>query len=1277
MRNTRKLLCLLLALALVAACLPQMTVPARAAETSGWCGDLLTWEFDAAAGKLSIYGDDDMWDWAVDDPPWYSYAKDIQELYVEILITSLGAGAFRDCVNLTKTDISSSVTRIGDYAFDQCASLKSMASQYNLLEIGKGAFRGAGLTEVSFQSQLTDIGELAFADCTALKRVEFPKNVERIGADAFSGCTGLSRVTVFNQDCVIGAGAGTLGDPAKTVICGFAGSTAEAYAQQYGYSFQALPATSGKCGDGLTWSLDLTDGVLAISGTGDMTDWPNLNAVPWAEFRTAIRKITVGSGVASIGDYAFCECDRFYSIDLPGTVTRIGNYSFAECDNFNDVILPYSVTSIGEYAYANCDSLSGYITIPGGVKSIGKKAFANTRIDRISSIRILNKDCEIYDFEGTLNNPAKVTVSGFAGSTAEAFAANYGHKFELLPATSGQCGDDLTWSLDVTTGELQITGTGDMWAKKEWTPSVSGYAGLTTSITISEGVTSISDNAFEYYSRLQRVTLPDSLKRIGMMAFNECWALTDLTIPSGVTTIDYAAFSCCSLTGLTIPDGVTSISEMAFYNCRHLTEITIPAGVTSIGEYAFSDCDGLTEITIPNSVKSIGKQAFDDCAGLTEITIPNGVTSIGDGAFWGCKGLTSVTIPASVTSIGWYPFTDCASLQEIKIDSGNSSYCFEDGVLFTKDKTTLLGCLQTKTGGYQVPDGVEVIGEKAFENCEGLTSVSIPNSVHSIGPSAFYRCKGLESVTLPDGITQIGHETFYECESLKHVTIPQGVISIGREAFRGCTAMEHVSIPNSVKDIYGQAFYNCVGLKHIMIPYGVQHIMAGAFERCIGLTSVTIPNSVTEIDNWAFGECIGLESVTVLNNHCQYKDSRSTLGRPGFTTLRSFLSSSTTKTFADTYGYKYEILPSMSGACGDDLHYSVSVDPPELRISGTGDMWNWDNGDAPWYVYADGLPKVTVHSGVTGIGDGAFYGFRNLANLTLPSSINRIGDRAFEDCAGLTHLTLPGNVSSIGAEAFRGCTGLTDMTLPENVKTVGYRAFKDCAGLTSVTVLNKDCVINEDKNTLGDPETTTIRGYMGSTAHVYANKNGYKFEDVNSFRFEDVKNESAFYFVPVYWAYNATPQITNGLDHIYFGPNNGCTRGQVVTFLWRAAGCPAPASTETAFTDVGTKAFYTKAVAWAVEKGITKGMSETSFAPDTTCTRGQLVTFLWRFKNSPEPTVTDTGFTDVNETAFYAKAVAWAVEKGITKGMTPTTFAPNDTCTRGQIVTFLYRAMNG
>ncbi len=181
----------------------------------------------------------------------------------------------------------------------------------------------------------------------------------------------------------------------------------------------------------------------------------------------------------------------------------------------------------------------------------------------------------------------------------------------------------------------------------------------------------------------------------------------------------------------------------------------------------------------------------------------------------------------------------------------------------------------------------------------------------------------------------------------------------------------------------------------------------------------------------------------------------------------------------------------------------------------------------------------------------------------------------------------------------------------------------------------------------------------------------------NDFRFNDVKSEKAFYFEAVYWAYNAKPQVTNGLDKSHFGPTVGCTRGQVVTFLWRTAGCPEPVNKKTAFRDVKQTAFYAEAVAWAVEQGITKGISSTSFAPDATCTRGQIVTFLWRFRESPAPARTRTAFTDVSSGAFYAKAVAWAVENGVTKGMTDTSFAPDATCTRGQIVTFLYRALNG
>ncbi len=161
-----------------------------------------------------------------------------------------------------------------------------------------------------------------------------------------------------------------------------------------------------------------------------------------------------------------------------------------------------------------------------------------------------------------------------------------------------------------------------------------------------------------------------------------------------------------------------------------------------------------------------------------------------------------------------------------------------------------------------------------------------------------------------------------------------------------------------------------------------------------------------------------------------------------------------------------------------------------------------------------------------------------------------------------------------------------------------------------------------------------------------------------------------WYYESVRWA--AQKKITAGVDATHFAPEQGCTRAQVVTFLWRTAGCPKPAKAAS-FTDVDPGAYYAKAVAWAVEKGVTRGMSATAFAPDETCTRGQIVTFLWRAAGRPK-SPHGAAFTDVKAGAFYEKAVAWAVNNGVTNGMSATAFAPDETCTRAQVVTFLYRS---
>ena len=264
------------------------------------------------------------------------------------------------------------------------------------------------------------------------------------------------------------------------------------------------------------------------------------------------------------------------------------------------------------------------------------------------------------------------------------------------------------------------------------------------------------------------VASAESSGNCGDSGSNVTWSLDD----NGTLTISGSG---------KIEDYRSDIDQPWYSNRSDITSVIIEPGVTSIGSQAFYYCSNLTSITIPSGLTSIGEMAFFYCSALTSVTIPNSVISIGNFAFGSCTGLKSITIPSSVTSIENNVFQDCTGLTNITVDSSNPSFCSESGVLFNKDKTTLIYCPRGKTGSYTIPDGITVIKDYAFYYNSKLTSITIPSSVASIGSSAFRECFRLTNIIIPSSVTSIEDNVFWGCSNLI-IYIPGG-ISIGSDAF--------------------------------------------------------------------------------------------------------------------------------------------------------------------------------------------------------------------------------------------------------------------------------------------------------------------------------------------------------------------------------------------------------------------------------------------------------------------------------------------------------------
>lgn len=577
-----------------------------------------------------------------------------------------------------------------------------------------------------------------------------------------------------------------------------------------------------------------------------------------------------------------------------------------------------------------------------------------------------------YIAESEKLNVEELEVSGNLGGKDIAFIREMAGTYNHANTEGKLVYLDMTEANIVADGEYYLRSS----SGKEYLPTENTIGermftsrGLQT-ILLPKSVTSIDDNAFFSCHSLNKVVIYDnSVKTIGMAAFEYCSSLADIILPEGVTTIARSAFwGCSSLSRIDLPEGVTTIGHSAFYGCEKLSSVKLPNSLTTIEGFAFSGCNGLT-ITIPDNVESMSMLTFSDCTGL-DITIPGRfLTKIENPIGSDCKDVR-VTIAEGTTVIEEYAFQKRPGIVSVTI-----------------------------------PESVTSIGHAAFWQCSGLTDIIIPSSVTEIGDDAFSECTNLTNVTLPDGLTSIGEGVFFFCKELVSVVIPNSVKSIGTEAFNGCSALKSIVLPEGMTLIKKWTFADCSSLVDVTLPSTMTTLEYGAFENCTSLRSVTIPNSVNTVDAPFYG-CSSLSDIKVPD----YLYETSIFSGTGITDITVPEGTTVVGSFADctklvsiTFPEGIKALTDFSG-CSSlraiDIPDGVSVIGPGL------------------FEHCTKLTKVTIPNSVVSLGWFAFHECSSLTRIVIPNHVATISEFAFADCSLLTNVTLGSGVTSIEGSAF-------------------------------------------------------------------------------------------------------------------------------------------------------------------------------------------------------------------------------------------------------------------
>ena len=893
----------------------------------------------------------------------------------------VSAVSFSSCGEIRKIKLPETVTKIYDYSFKGCNNLNDItvsAENGSYKSVDGVLYTKDGKTLVKYSARknnaafvlptgVENIAPYAFEKCTGVISICLPQSLINIADSAFSGCFKL--IEVVNNSSNISVKKTDYGLNAFEVHSG-----ETKLSNINGYSFYNYNGDNYLLG----YNGNDTELILPSSYVGE-----NYKIYKRAFYgNKALTSVTVPSSVISIGFSAFEGCNGLTSITLPFVGMTASNadsshfgYIFgAPSYGDNAEYVPLSLknlaltnaASIRANAFYQCTGLKSII-IPESVSSIGNNAFSEC--SSLTEIKFNAVNCSDLS--------SKNYVFYNAGKNSDGITVTFGDNVKNIPAYLFCPASSNSYSPNIKT------------------------------VIIGNGVKAINAYAFAHCNNLTGVTFHGSVTSIiGEGAFKYCFALSDVDIPSGVTSIGSNAFAYCTkLKSVTIPENAASIGNGAFRDCLSLTDIDISSSVTSIGSEAFLNCTGLKSVTIPEKVVSIGTGAFRDCTALTDIDISSSVTSIGSEAFLNCTGLKSVTIPEKVVSIGTGAFRDCTALTEIKFNAVSCSDLSKDNYVFYSAGTSADGIIVTFGDNVtRIPTNL-FCPYISFEAAKppviiNIETVIIGKNVKTIGSHAFAYCYGITSIEIPSSVTSIGNSAFYDCDSLTSLIIGNGVTSIGSSAFTYCNRLTSIEIPSSVTSIGSNAFWGCSKLVEV-INKSTLNIEKGSEDYGrVGYYPLEIHNGESKIVN---------------------KDGHLFYTVDGVNYLVNYIGNDTALTLPSDYnGENYKI-----------CKYAFYLN--------------------------DKITSVVIPDRVTSIGSFAFFSCESLTSVVIGNSVTSIGNYAFHSCESLTSITIPNSVTSIGFYAFASCDSLKNITLEDTstwYRTTSSTDWENKTGGTSTSVTN-------------------------------------------------------------------------------------------------------------------------------------------------------------------------------------------------------------------------------